>query len=173
MALLTYAGRYTDARHCLSCLHQMVPDINSLLCRRRKRSTATSTIDTPGPDFPSQVAGTAAATGCRAAVSIAALAMRDTSPDAWFQTLCDSQKAAEDQSLAQPHDARHRHSSGGSEQSVTEPSTYLIDQQVRPLPCHVHTLAQRDRCTEWSCLRCTNIILVQEHVSMPVLFSLS
>ena len=131
MALLTYAGRYTDARHCLSCLHQMVPDINSLLCRRRKRSTATSTIDTPGPDFPSQVAGTAAATGCRAAVSIAALAMRDTSPDAWFQTLCDSQKAAEDQSLAQPHDARHRHSSGGSEQSLAKHN--LFSQQTQPV----------------------------------------
>ncbi|KAL0045412.1 hypothetical protein WJX82_005883 [Trebouxia sp. C0006] len=80
--------------------------------RRRKRSAATSTIDTSGPDIPGHVAGTSAATGCRAAVSIAALAMRDTSPDAWFQTLCDSQKAAEDQSLAQPLDARQRHSSG-------------------------------------------------------------
>ncbi|KAL0028258.1 hypothetical protein WJX79_005412 [Trebouxia sp. C0005] len=80
--------------------------------RRRKRSAATSTIDKSGPEFSGQVAATAAATGCRAAVSIAALAMRDTSPDAWFQTLCNSQKAAEDQSLAQPLDARQRHSSG-------------------------------------------------------------
>ena len=98
----------------------MVPDINSLLCRRRKRSAATNTVETSGTDFPGQVAGTAAATGCRAAVSIAALAMRDTSPDAWFQALCDSQKAAEDQSLAQPLDARRRHSSGGSEQSLAK-----------------------------------------------------
>lgn len=99
--------------------------------RRRKRSAATSTIDTPGPDFPAQVAGTAAATGCRAAVSIAALAMRNTSPDAWFQTLCDSQKAAEDQSLAQPLDARHCHSSGGSEQSLAKHN--LSPKQTQPI----------------------------------------
>ncbi len=109
----------------------MIPDINSLLCRRRKRSAATSTIDMSGPDFPGQVAGTAAATGCRAAVSIAALAMRDTSPDAWFQTLCDSQKAAEDQSLAQPLDARQRHSSGGSEQSLAKHN--LFPKQIQPV----------------------------------------
>ena len=109
----------------------MARDINSLLCRRRKRSAATSTIDMPGPHCPSQVAGTAAATGCRAAVSIAALAMRDTSPDAWFQTLCDSQKAAEDQSLAQPPDARQRHSSGGSEQSLAKHK--LFTKQFQPV----------------------------------------
>ncbi len=109
----------------------MVPDLNSLLCRRRKRSAATSTIDMSGPDFPGQAAGTAAATGCRAAVSIAALAMRDTSPDAWFQTLCDSQKAAEDQSLAQPLDARQRHSSGGSEQSLAKHN--LFPKHIQPV----------------------------------------
>ncbi len=131
MPLSTHAGWYTNACHCLSCLHEMVPDLNSLLCRRRKRSAATSTIDTSGPDFPGQLAGTAAATGCRAAVSIAALAMRDTSPDAWFQTLCDSQKAAEDQSLAQPLDARQRHSSGGSEQSLAKHN--LFPKHIQPV----------------------------------------
>ena len=109
----------------------MVPDVNSLLCRRRKRSAATSTIDKSGPEFSGQVAATAAATGCRAAVSIAALAMRDTSPDAWFQTLCNSQKAAEDQSLAQPLDARQRHSSGGSEQSQAKHN--LFPKQIQPV----------------------------------------
>ncbi|DBA75150.1 hypothetical protein WJX77_004561 [Trebouxia sp. C0004] len=99
--------------------------------RRRKGSAAISTIDTPAPDYLSQVAGAAAATGCRAAVSIAALAMHNTSPDAWLQTLCDSQKAAEDQSLAQPFDAGHRHSSGGSEQSLAKHN--LISPQIQPV----------------------------------------
>ena len=131
MALSIHDGRYTKACRCLSCLHEIVPDTNSLLCRRRKRSAATSTIDTSGPDIPGHVAGTSAATGCRAAVSIAALAMRDTSPDAWFQTLCDSQKAAEDQSLAQPLDARQRHSSGGSEQSLAKHN--LFPKHIQPV----------------------------------------
>lgn len=58
--------------------------------------------------------------------------MQDNSSDAWFQTLCNSQKAAEDQSLAQPLDAGHRHSSGSSEQSQTKsrPSA----QDIQPVP---------------------------------------
>lgn len=66
-------------------------------------------------------------------MSIAALALQDNSSDAWFQTLCNSQKAAENQSLAQPLDAGHRHSSGSSEQSQTKSRPFALDIQPVPL----------------------------------------
>ena len=58
--------------------------------------------------------------------------MQDTRSDAWFQTLCASQKAAEDQSLAQPLEPGNRHSSGGSEQSQAKHTSFA--QQIQPVP---------------------------------------
>ena len=85
-------------------------------CRRRKRSAAAISKQQP-EDTP-------AATGCKAAVSIAALAMQDASSDAWLQTLCNSRQASEDVSLAQPLDPSFRHSSGSSDRSLSNRTSF-------------------------------------------------
>lgn len=130
-AALPYSLTLSNAHQPLLLLINALPDKFVIACRRRKRSAAAASKDHSDAVAPSKVAGTSAATGCRAAVSIAALAMQDTSTDAWFQNLCSSQKAAENQSLAQPLDAGHRHSSGGSEQSQAKHTS--LTQQIQPV----------------------------------------
>ena len=84
-------------------------------------------------EAPNKAAGSAAATGCRAAVSLAALAMQDSRPDAWLQALCNQHNAAESILSAQPLEAGHRHSSGGSEQSLARHTSFAQHLTAMPL----------------------------------------
>ena len=93
-------------------------------CRRRKRSAAAIGKQQPEGTLQAKVAGTPAATGCKAAVSIAALAMQDASSDAWLQTLCNSRQASDGLSLAQPLDLSFRHSSGSSDHSLSNRTSF-------------------------------------------------
>lgn len=81
-----------------------------------------------------KVVGTPVATGCKAGASIAALAC---SSDAWLHTLCNNQRASGDLSHAQPLDPKLCHSSGSSDQSLSN-STSLACNSV-PVQNEEHT----------------------------------
>ena len=92
--------------------------------RRRKRSATAISKQQKEDTSQARVAGTQAATGCKAAASIAALAMQHGTSDAWLPTLCNSQQASQGLLHAQPLDPNFRHSSGSSDQSMSNSTSF-------------------------------------------------
>ena len=116
---------------CLpACLHAGFPirqeaSLQSVChCRRRKRSAAAISKQQSVTPPQAKLAGPSVATGCKAAASIAALTMQDASSDAWLRTLCNQRQASDDLTMAQPLDASFRHSSGGSDQSLSNRTSF-------------------------------------------------
>ena len=132
-----------DAIHVSCWLQWLHPGPqNAAICRRRKRNIAAVSKTEPtavvkqepaAAEAPTTAAGSTSATGCRAAVSLAALAMQDSRPDAWLQALCNQHNAAESILSAQPLEAGHRHSSGGSEQSLARHTSFAQHLTAMPL----------------------------------------
>lgn len=115
------------------CTH----DMHVCPCRRRKRyPIATSKPKTEDTSLVN-VARPSMSTGCKAGASIAALAMQHSSSDALLQNLCNNQPASEGLWHAQPLDPSFRHSSGSSDQSMSNSTSFAHNRL--PLQADEHT----------------------------------
>ena len=106
-------------------------------CRRRKRYPAATSKPKTEDTSLVNVAGPPMSTGCKAGASIAALAMQHASSDAWLQNLCNNQQASEGLWHAQPLDPNFRHSSGSSDQSMSNSTSFAHNRL--PLQADEHT----------------------------------